>query len=528
MFSIVHITSVLNLKEETILTLSEKNLLLSLKIFLKVFIFMTYFLIAVTFKCNLIYVFCNDDSNSVLLKVFKVQSLNLVESFLIILFTVYICNVLFTFNNGFVLNNFIKVSLKLKNYISGILIELWHTLSGVIKFIKTYHSVFSLVAVIILFHYDMQRSILLLLLFESKQFLIKLEFFQGIFNRLEVDTLTVQNHWKQDFDLIWCNRFLITIRLCGFFIICLTMFDILVKPLIPYLVTIFGFDHLSVTLVRFLLLNYKLGFLIIIVSFVVEFILNIQVIIYRNNPVEKPFAMIMAASWKFLTQTLPTVGSELAVEAQRLGSKFGETVYNNSQNIKYGATVLGIYEISKHPITKELMEKELDAPSSSTAINFAQETVYGVRILKPYEKNQLNILMEIFPDLKGKEFADLFAIDGRISESKIRDLYEKDPNFASKFKIHHLQHFGLGDKIEPDIARESNKKNIARRGLTNTKERGLYIDETAFPSPPEKQVVPGRPNSDFSVKPGDTENVKPNKMAFSSWAWGNKEQPPVK
>ena len=263
----------------------------------------------------------------------------------------------------------------------------------------------------------------------------------------------------------------------------------------------------------------------LIISFVFELTINIQVILYRNNPVEKPLAMIMAASWKFLTQTLPTLGSELVVEAQKLGSRAGEAIQNNAQNIKLGGTAYGLYEISKHPVTKELLVDELDSPSNSTTKNFVQETFYGVRILRPYEKDQLNILTEIFPNVKGKEFADLFAIDGRISESKIRDLYEKDPNFASKFKIHHLQHFGLGDKIQPDVARESNKNNVARRGLIMTKERGLYIDETAFPALAENQVVPGRPNSDF-VKPGDAKIVKPNNLGFTIWAWGKKEQPP--
>ena len=298
------------------------------------------------------------------------------------------------------------------------------------------------------------------------------------------------------------------------------------KPLIPYLVTSFGFDHPIINIASYLLIHSKFGFLILVISFIFEFCLNIQIIIYRNNPVEKPLAMIMAASWKFLTQTLPTVGSEFAVEAQKLGSRVGETIQNNAQNIKWGGAALGAYEISKHPGTKELIVDELDSPSNSTSKNFVQETVYGVRIIKAYEKNQLKILTEIFPNVKGKEFADLFAIDGRISESKIRDLYEKDPNFAAKFEIHHLQQFGLGDKIQPDLARESNKNNIARRGLVITKERGLYIDETAFPAVTEKQVVPGRPNSDFVVKPGDTKVVKPNTMTFSSWAWGNKEQPP--
>ena len=521
LFSIMPIISVLNLKKEIILTSSEKNLLMSLKILVTSFI---YILFVFTLKCNVISVFCDEDRNSSILRVFldsfKVQNLNLAEYFIIFFFLMYL------FNNWFIINTVKEVGLEFLKYIKRFLTEFFDIFYVLLNFIKTYHTIFSTLAFFFFFHYGMERSILLLLLFEAKQLLLRFKFFQNLFDKLDIDRVTVQNHWKQDFDLIWCNRFLIFIRIFGFFIICLTLFNILVKPLIPYLVTTFSFDHPIVSLINTLLLNSKLGFLILVISFVFEFALNIHVILYRNNPVEKPLAMLFAASWKFITQTLPTVGSEMIVETQKLGSRLVEGVQSNSQNIKYTATALGAYEISKHPATKELIVDELDSPSNSSTKNFVQETVYGVKILKPYEKTQLNILTEIFPNVKGKEFGDLFAVDGRISESKIRDLYEKDPIFAAKFELHHLQHFGLGDKISPDIARESNKNNIARRGLVMTKERGLYIDETSFPMAIEKQIVPGRPNSDFVIKPSDTQVVKPNTMSFSSWAWGNKEQPP--
>jgi len=115
----------------------------------------------------------------------------------------------------------------------------------------------------------------------------------------------------------------------------------------------------------------------------------------------------------------------------------------------------------------------------------------------------------------------MFAIDGRISETKIRNQFENDPSFALKFQMHHLQTFGLGDKIDPELARENNKKNIASRGQKLSEKRGLLIDESGFPTVSEKQVVPGRPNSDFIKKPEETSTpattVAPNKYSASVW-----------
>jgi len=128
---------------------------------------------------------------------------------------------------------------------------------------------------------------------------------------------------------------------------------------------------------------------------------------YRNNPTEKQTLMFLAFTTKFFTQILPTWGGKALVDLKELGTSLGKTVIENKETILYTTTgrALAAYEISKHHVVEDLAHKDLSEPTNSIHKNKLQEHVYDVKVIQPHEKDQLLILLEIFPEVRGKAFA---------------------------------------------------------------------------------------------------------------------------
>ncbi len=351
---------------------------------------------------------------------------------------------------------------QLPGYISSFRDRLIIILISITDLIKSFHTVFSGLAILVLYFLGLGsfKVFSLLIINELKLNLLKHSYFRKKHEAIRSDTDIVANHWKNDLDLIWLNRFLYGFRLSCYILIIVSLNN--------YLLLI-----LPVGLVA----NTSTYFNLLIFSYIIELLIDLQVIFFRNPRVGNFFYATGAALSKGVTNLAKAIfGDEAAAVAAEAGTKVAENPGKVGVGIAgaLGAAAGGAYEKSKHPIVVDIAKQGM-ADDDSVILKAKQYLFDGV----VHTSSNDNVTFKLFKE----HFKDVISIgelseNGLLSPGRIRERFDSDPNFAKVFYDNPqcFQPFGLGDKLNPELAVDSNTRNILTHGEANAKLRGLIIE----------------------------------------------------